>query len=646
MQDNILSSPYSGIIELSWPGKYNPLTFINGKWIMNEITSNSQHRALLYEGEFGDGKDVIGYAVKSDQLSALLALKPFVSSKLQMIYFDAPRLNVFQSVSASGYSTATWLNLLRHSALNAIPLLSKDGFFVLHTDEEMSHYGRMVLEEVFGKNHYVGTFAWQKQYAPQNDLNIPTDVLDYITVFSKQTTDLLPKIGPLVTPKDLKDDGDFRGVYIDGHKGARSGSEATKFKVNTSPYRWEIIESNFPKGRFHFDPILGTLYFETVEDAGDFSVKVKVTDKKGHYDVKEISWTVRESEGINDTYQIHDRIWWLLKDDNDIATDGSLQIINLPSEETTAIKGQEFSLVFRAKGGDIFSMKSSAPGQGRYWEFGKKTLIEGIARAKASFGDSGTALPSIKKFFDRDNAKKRQAVINFLPWYDFGHTQDATQHCKFLLENGLTDGSVNMMAKPQRLIAHLVSLFAPRKNDWVLSIGDSNGVTASVANKLNRKFIHIIGNTKENLKTWEQTASKRIIAASQNKDNENIAANDAMAEEHPHEGKLVVLRLSESYLLKGNIDGNITPFFHSTESIDDFYAGLIGGIKPDSNNQTAYIGMEDRIIIVTEDIDAMSVDAICRQYPNKKIYIVYESIDELFKTPRNVSLLRAPFDLI
>lgn len=646
MQDNIENSPYSGIIELSWPGKNNPLSFTRGKWIMNDHSPNTLHRALLYDSLLGDGNDVMGYAVKSDQLSALLALKPFVSSKLQMVYFDAPRLNVFQPVSASGYSTATWLNLLRQTAINAIPLLSKDGFFVLHTDEEMSHYGRMVLEEVFGKNHYVGTFAWQKQYAPQNDLNIPTDVLDYITVFSKQTTDLLPKIGPLVTPKDLKDDGDFRGVYIDGHKGARSGSEASKFKVNTSPYHWEIIESNFPNGRYHFDPILGSLYFETVEETGNFSVKVKVTDKKGHSDVKEICWTVRESEGINDTYQIHNRIWWLLKDDNDINTDGSIQIIDLPTEETTAIKGQEFSIVLRAQGGDIFTMKSAAPGQGRYWEFGKRTLIEGIARAKASFGDSGTALPSIKKFFNRDNARKRQSVINFLPWYDFGHTQDATQHCKALLESGLTDGTVNMMAKPQRLIAYLVSLFAPRKNDWVLAIGDSNGVMASVANKLNRKFIHIVGGTDDNLMTWEQTASKRIISASQNKDTEDIAANDALAEEHPHKGKLVVLRLSDSYLMKGNLDGNITPFFDSNESIDDFYAGLIGGIKYDSNKETAYIGIDDRKIVVAEDVDAISVDAICRQFPNNKIHIVYESIDEFFKTPKNVSLLRAPFDLI
>lgn len=645
MDNNINKSPYSGIIELSWPGKHNHIVFKDGKWIMLPHSHESIHKALLYENEFGVGENIIGYAIDSDQLTGLVSLKSFMMSKIQLIYFDAPRLKVFQSASTSGYSTATWLSLLHQTALNAIPLLTKNGFFILHTDEEMSHYGRMVLEEIFGKNHYVGTFAWQKQYAPQNDLNIPTDVLDYITVFSKSIAYELPKIGPLVKPKDLKDDGDFRGVYVDGHKGARSGSESTKFKVNTSPYRWEILDSNFPQCRFHFDPILGSLYFESIDEVGSFDVTVKVTDKKGHSDTKVISWTVREPMDVHDIYKIHDRIWWLLKDDNDISTDGNIKISDLPEDESIALRGQEFSIVFKAQGGDIYSMKSSAPGNGRYWEFGKKTLIEGVARAKVSFGDSGSALPSIKKYYDRENAKKRQSVINFLGWYDFGHTQDATQHSKSLVEHGLTEGEVNKMAKPQRLMAHLVNLFAPQKNDWVLSIGDSNGVMSSVTNKLNKRFIHFIGASLDDISIWINSASKRILASSENKDTSEISGSDALDEEHPTSGKLYVLRPSKSYLKKGSKEGDITPYFDATESIDDFYAGLVGGFKP-TKASTYYTGIDDRIVLVSEDIDAISVDVIARKFPKQKVYVVYETIDELFKTPQNISLLRAPFDLI
>ncbi|MDE5806835.1 MAG: hypothetical protein K2H76_01860 [Muribaculaceae bacterium] len=193
MEHPINHSPYSGFLELSWPGKNNSIVFKDGKWIMLPNDCQLSYRALLYEKELGSGENIIGYAVDADQLTGLASLKSYMLSKIQLIYFDAPRLKVFQSASISGYTTSTWLSLLRQTAVNAIPLLTKNGFFVLHTDEEMSHYARMVLEEIFGKNHYVGTLAWQKQYAPQNDLNIPTDVLDYIIVLAKILLITFPK---------------------------------------------------------------------------------------------------------------------------------------------------------------------------------------------------------------------------------------------------------------------------------------------------------------------------------------------------------------------------------------------------------------------------------------------------------------------
>lgn len=52
--------------------------------------------------------------------------------------------------------------------------------------------------------------------------------------------------------------------------------------------------------------------------------------------------------------------------------------------------------------------------------------------------------------------------MNFLPWYNFGDTQDATQHSKALKTAGIIEGNINMMAKPQKLICHLISLLAPK----------------------------------------------------------------------------------------------------------------------------------------------------------------------------------------
>ena len=645
---NETTNPFAGAIEFNWPGKDCELKFTNGKWHLTPYDKKRIKRALLFDSQISEGEECLGYCIKGDMISALDSLHSFVPSEVQFIYLDAPRLSVFQSVSESGYSTSTWLSLVQQAAIKSISCLSRQGFFALHTDEEMAHYGRMVLEEIFGKSHYVGTFAWQKQYAPQNDNTVPTDVLDYITVFSKSSVDELPRIGLLVTPNDLKDDGDFRGCYIDGHKGARSGSEATKFKVNTSPYHWEIIDSNLPEGRYYFDKILGSLWFESVNTTGNFYIKVKASDKNGNTTEKTINFSVREQTSIDDIYQVPNRIWWLLKNDNDIVKGGNLSISDLPQEQLEGIKGQEFSLVFKAEGGEPYSMRSDSPGSGRYWEFGLRTLIEGIARAKASFGGTGVALPSIKKYFDRNDAKKIQAVMNFLPWYDFGHTQDATQHCKSLKSAHITEGDINMTAKPQKLLAHLISLLAPSKNDIVLALGDSNCVFSSVAIKLQKCFIHITGSSEEQLLTWELTGSKRIEGVLRGKDAEDIEGSDALPDAKIKSGRVDVLKVSESSLVHNQKDGSIEPFFEDGEDIGDFFAGLSGAYKR-IEGEDAYTGIDKRtVVVVPEDeaLDNVLLDNYRRKYNSGKLFVIYESREENLSSIKNVQLKRAPFDLL
>ena len=643
-----ITNPFAGSIEFNWPGKHCELHFSEGKWHVTPYDKRRIKRALIYDSQIGEDEDVLGYSIKGDIISSLESLHSFVPSSVQFVYFDAPRLSVFQTVSESGYSTSTWLSLIQQAATKSIPCLSRKGFFALHTDEEMAHYGRIVLEEIFGKKNYVGTFAWQKQYAPQNDNAVPTDVLDYITVFSKSPVEELPRIGLLVTPKDLKDDGDFRGCYIDGHKGARSGSEATKFKINTSPYHWDIIESNLPKGRYCFDKILGSLWFESVDTIGDFFVKVRATDKNGKSAEDIVNFSIREKASIDDDYQLPKRIWWLMKNDNDIVKGGPLRIAELPTEQVTGIKGQEFSLVLKAEGGEPITMRSDSPGAGRYWEFGLRTLIEGIARAKVSFGSSGVALPSIKKYFDREDAKKIQAVMNFLPWYDFGHTQDATQHSKSLKSAKITEGEINMTAKPQKLLAHLISLLSPAKDDVVLAIGDSNCVFSSVAIKLQKCFIHITGNSEEQLAIWEHTGSKRLKGVLDGLDTDEIEGNDSLTIAQYKKGHVDVLRLSDSYLVHNQKNGDIEPFFDEFEDVDAFYAGLTGAYKK-IPQYSAYCGIDNRIVVVVpedESLDNVLLDSYRRTFNTHKLIVVYESLDETIPSMRNVILKRAPFDLM
>ena len=636
-------------IELVWPGKNQNIVYKGSSWKFVEKTEDSIKRALLFSERIENGQNK-GYVIKGDYISSLEALNAYASSQVKTVYFDAPRLSAFENESVGGYVVSTWLSIVREVAANAHRLLKNNGFFILQTDEEMSHYGRQVLDEVFGRTHHVTTFAWQKKYAPQNDKtkNNPTDVFDYIIVYSKCSIEDLPKIGILQEPDNIIDDGDWRGCYTAGHKGAKSGSEATKFHVNAPPYRWEIIDSKLPKGRYWFDNITGVLWFESVEEVGDFWLDIKVSDSKNLTTEKRVCFSVREPNSFNEHFEIPKRIWWLDKNDNDIKPDGEISIISTGIEE--AILGEPYSLILKAEGGKPFTMQNSAPGTNRYWEFAFSTLVEAIATTTASFGKKGSSLPSRKTFYDRANAKKRSAVMNWLPWQDYGKSEDATRHVKSLNNAGITVGEMVFTAKPQKLIYHLLTLFAPDEKDMVVSLGDLNGAVSSVAMKFNRRFIHITGSSNKDLEMWNNTASRRIIAVINGKDSGEIEKDDEFPIEYNvSKGSVDVLKVSNREL-KWNKKTGALIISETGESIKDFYAGLAGGYS-DGNKPGHYYGLNGKHIIVLESEDILDTSMMSyysSKYFDEKIVLISErtEIDKNMRIPNNISIIHAPFDFI
>ena len=637
-------------LELLWPGKNDDLLYTGSMWKFIPPKAYSTRRALLYRETIESGAKRHGVAVVGDYITALDSLIPFSASSAQMIYFDSPRLSVLEAESTPGYAVSTWLSIVQQAAVRGYKLLKNVGCFILHTDEELSHYGRQVLDEVFGKTHHVTTFAWQKKYAPQNDKNKnnPTDVFDYIIVYSKCDLEDLPKVGLLQTPKDIIDDGDWRGCYTAGHKGAKSGSEATKFHVNAPPYRWEIVESCLPEGRYWFDSITGVLWFESVETVGEFSFKVKCTDAEGNSTTENIYFSSREATSYSDHFELPDRIWWLRKDDNDISSKGSLRIVN--EGNPIAIVGEQYSIVLKASGGVPFTMKSSAPGENRFWEFSLSTLVEAIATTTASFGSKGSALPSRKTFHNRDNAQVRMAVMNWLPWHDFGKSEDASRHVKALQSAGITSGTLNLTAKPQKLISHLIELFAPCPNDLVVSLGDMNAVVASVAMKMNRRFIHITGSSSKDIESWEHTAKYRLDVTITGRDSGTIEKDDEMTFGYTVEpGYIDVLGVSRKELQIDKTTGAVAITDTVEEDISEFYAGLLGAYRSNSC-QTDFYGFDGRHVIVIDSdeiLDAGLLSYIATKHSSEKVTIVAERLELSVGAPipKNISIIHAPFDL-
>lgn len=639
-------------ITFSWPGHADRLAFRDGRWRFEPRPSMKSRRSLLLRKIVGKGKGPGGMAIIGDYVDGLEALAAYLKGSASMVYYDSHRRDVLEKVAEPGYVDSTWLSLVKGITEAAERCLRSDGVFVLHADETSAHYGRMVLDDLFGHEHHVSTFAWQKKYAPQNDFgkNTPTDAFDYLIVYSKCHRDLIQKIGLTVRPKDIKDEGDFRGCFTAGHKGARSGSEKTKFEVNAPPYHWEISESSLPAGNHWFDKHSGVLWYDTVQETGDFWLRARATDSKGKSAEGLISFSIHEKSRPGDRFDYPDRIWWLMVRDKGVKKGGPLRV--QAEKGGAGMKGEPFSIVLKATGGEPFVGEHKAPRRGRYWEFSDQHLVRAIAEARVYFGTKGTALPSIKRFYDREDAKKKMAVTNWLPWYDYGKSEDATRHLHKLAAKGLINPDVSAIAKPEELLYHLVRLFAAEINDVVISMGDPNASMAAVALKAGCFSVHLTGPTPEELERWEDTASKRLAAVLAKEDewgiNEPGVIEDFVQAEPGPLGVYTISQASIEHDSTGTIISLNPP--SGKEKISDFYAGLAGCSRQWAREP--FYGSRDGTITYVlergEVLDHILLSELAEKITAKRAYVIFElsDIGENYALPKHLQILHAPYDLI
>jgi DNA-cytosine methyltransferase len=258
---NIDQTPAQTRIGFWWPKREYNLIFKDEKWTFVPRERKRDVRALTFFDKIPSTETgPTHYAIVGDYAPTIEALAPISKGTIKFSYWDMPRIDKggdFATETEPGYVRSAWMSLLRDVSSSIHRCLQPEAYFAVQTDEESAHYARIVLDETFGPENHITTFAWEKKYSPQNDRNTPTDSFDYIIVYSNTHRDnISERIGLVVSAKNVLDDGDPRGCYTAGHKGARSGNERSKFKVNMPPYRWELQNSKLPQCQFHwFDPI-------------------------------------------------------------------------------------------------------------------------------------------------------------------------------------------------------------------------------------------------------------------------------------------------------------------------------------------------------------------------------------------------------
>ena len=140
--------------------------------------------------------------VQGDNLEALKALLPYYAGKVKCIYIDPPyntgNENWIYNDNVNSPEIKAWLgkvvgseaeDLSRHDKWLCMmyprlallrEFLGEDGaIFVSIDDNEVAHL-RLLMDEVFGPQHFVTQIEWQKRYTRSNNTAGFTTVVEHI----------------------------------------------------------------------------------------------------------------------------------------------------------------------------------------------------------------------------------------------------------------------------------------------------------------------------------------------------------------------------------------------------------------------------------------------------------------------------------
>lgn len=109
------------------------------------------------------------FLLEGDNLHSLKLLEKTHKGKIDVIYIDPPyntgNKNFFYDdnfvVKEDGYRHSKWLSFVFERLVVAKNLLTNDGVIFISIDENEVHQLKMLGDEVFGENNFVGEFIWK-----------------------------------------------------------------------------------------------------------------------------------------------------------------------------------------------------------------------------------------------------------------------------------------------------------------------------------------------------------------------------------------------------------------------------------------------------------------------------------------------------
>ncbi|WQV00966.1 site-specific DNA-methyltransferase [Helicobacter pylori] len=104
--------------------------------------------------------EINGTLIKSENYQALNSLKNRYKEAIDCIYIDPPFNTGSDFAYIDRFQDSTWLSLMHNRLELAYNLLSSQGSFYLHLDNNANYLGRILLNDIFGKENFRNEIIW------------------------------------------------------------------------------------------------------------------------------------------------------------------------------------------------------------------------------------------------------------------------------------------------------------------------------------------------------------------------------------------------------------------------------------------------------------------------------------------------------
>ena len=215
---------YLSELEKDINGKKYGLVFEEHREEIDDVLDT--HTPVLTENKdlFIDRGGQMNFLIEGDNLASLKLLEKTHRSKIDLIYIDPPYNTgnkdfVYDDSyvdDTDGFGHSKWISFMKRRLATAKGLIKKSGVIFMSIDDKEVAQLRLLCDEVFGPENFVGVICWKKKTNGNNMGWLPP-VHDYILCYSKSIENIYELGFPLSQEEILKKyknpDNDSRGPW-------------------------------------------------------------------------------------------------------------------------------------------------------------------------------------------------------------------------------------------------------------------------------------------------------------------------------------------------------------------------------------------------------------------------------------------------